>query len=89
MDEMMSCSFVGILRYSLRYRDLEEIMAERGVSVEVLRYAPILNERLRRHLRRPGASWRVDETYIRVKDVWTYLYRAIDSTGDTLISYYR
>ena len=96
MDEVIVLCVRWYLRYSLSYRDLEEIMAERRVGVDhstigrwVLRYAPVLNERLRRHLRRPGASWRVDETYIRVKDVWTYLYRAIDSTGDTLISYYR
>ena len=59
------------LRYSLTYRDLEEIMAERGLSIDhvtiwrwVQRYAPILNQRLRRELRRPDRSWRVDETYI-------------------------
>ena len=57
------------LRYSLSYRDLEEIMAERGLSVDhvtiwrwVQRYAPILNRRLRRELRHPNRSWRVDET---------------------------
>jgi len=43
-----------------------------------------LNECLRRHLRRPGGSWRLDETYAQVKGVWAYLYRAIDSTGDTI-----
>jgi transposase-like protein len=82
------------LRYSLSYWDLKEMMAERGISVDhstisrrVLRYALVLNKRLRRHLRRPGGSWRVDETYVRVKGVWTYLYRAIDSTGDTIDSY--
>jgi transposase-like protein len=91
MDEMIVLCVRWYLRYSLSYRDLEEMMTERGVGVDhstigrwVLRYAPVLNERLRRHLRRPGDSWRVDETYIRVKGVWTYLYRAIDSTGDTI-----
>ena len=66
-------------------------MAERGVCVDhstiarwVLRYAPELSKRLRRHLRRPGSSWRVDETYVRVAGAWTYLYRAIDSQGDTI-----
>ncbi len=66
-------------------------MAERGLSVDhstiarwVLRYAPVLNERLRRHVRRPAGSWRVDETYIRVNGHWTYLYRAVDSAGDTI-----
>src|SRR5437016_12560196 len=66
------------LRYSLSYRDLEEMMAERGLSVDhvtiwrwVQRYAPILNQRLRRDLRRPSRSWRVDETYVRVAGRWT------------------
>jgi IS6 family transposase len=66
------------LRYSLSYRDLEEMMAERGLAVDhvtiwrwVQRYAPILNERLRRELRHPNRSWRVDETYVRVAGKWT------------------
>jgi transposase, IS6 family len=70
------------LRYSLSYRDLEELMAERGLSLDhstvarwVLRYAPELSKRIRRHLGRPGGSWRVDETYVRVAGKWTYLYR--------------
>ena len=79
------------LRYSLSYRDLEEITVERGLSVDhvtiwrwVQRFAPILNQRLRRELRRPNRSWRVDETYVRVAGQWTYLYRAVDSAGDTI-----
>ena len=79
------------LRYSLSYRDLKEMMAERGVAVDhvtiwrwVQHYAPLLNQRLRRELRRPNASWRVDETYIKVAGNWTYLYRAVDSAGDTI-----
>jgi IS6 family transposase len=79
------------LRYPLSYRDLEEMMAERGWSVDhstiarwVLHYAPILNRRIRREMRRPNRSWRVDETYVRVAGKWTYLYRAIDSAGDTI-----
>ena len=66
-------------------------MRQRGLSVGhstvarwVLRYAPILNERMRRHLRRPNRSWRVDETYVRVAGKWTYLYRALDSEGNTI-----
>ena len=57
------------------------MMAERGLSVDrptvarwVLRYAPVLNERLRRHVRRRAGSWRVDETYVRVNGYWAYLY---------------
>jgi transposase-like protein len=79
------------LRYPLSYRDLEEMMAERGLSVDhstiarwVLHYAPILNRRIRREMRQPNRSWRVDETYVRVAGKWTYLYRAIDSAGDTI-----
>jgi IS6 family transposase len=60
------------LRYSVSYRDLEEMMAERGLSVDhvtswrwVQRYAPILNQEVRRDLRHPYRSWRVDETYVR------------------------
>src|ERR1700752_791028 len=79
------------LRYPLSYRDLEELMAERGLSVDhvtiwrwVQRYAPILNQRMRRELRHPNRSWRVDETYVRVAGKWTYLYRAVDSAGETI-----
>src|SRR6516162_259910 len=79
------------LRYCLTLRDLEELMIERGLSVDhstigrwVLRYAPELNRRVRREIRQPNRSWRVDETYIRVSGVWTYLYRAVDSGGDTI-----
>jgi transposase-like protein len=67
------------------------MMAERGLSVDhstiarwVLYYAPILNRRIRREVRQPNCPWRVDETYVRVAGNWTYLYRAIDSAGDTI-----
>jgi transposase-like protein len=67
------------------------MMVERGLAVDhstigrwVLRYAPELHKRLRRELRPPNRSWRVDETYIRVAGAWTYLYRAVDSTGETI-----
>ena len=51
---------------------------------EVSRYGPELEQRLRRHLKPTNKSWRVDETYVRVKGGWCYLYRAIDSTGATI-----
>ncbi|MBD2060034.1 IS6 family transposase [Oculatella sp. FACHB-28] len=78
-------------RYPLSYRDLEEMMAERGVEVDhstihrwVLSYAPELDKRVRPHLNLKNDSWRVDETYIEVKGEWKYLYRAVDSMGNTL-----
>ncbi len=79
------------LRYSLSYRDLEEMMLERGLHVAhttiyrwVQCYAPELEKRCRPHLKACNDSWRVDETYIKVKKVWMYLYRAVDSEGNTL-----
>ncbi len=79
------------LRYALSYRDLEEMMAERGLSVDhttifrwIQHYAPELDKRSRPHLKACNDSWRVDETYIKVKKVWMYLYRAVDSEGNTL-----
>ncbi len=79
------------LRYSLSYRDLEEMMRERGLHVDhttiyrwVQHYAAELDKRSRPHLKACNDSWRVDETYIKVKKVWMYLYRAVDSEGNTL-----
>jgi transposase, IS6 family len=90
-DDIIVLCVRWYLRYCLTYRDLEELMAERGLRVDhstiarwVLRYAPELNQRIRRHMRLPNRSWRVDETYLRVAGRWTYLYRAVDSTGDTI-----
>jgi transposase-like protein len=78
-------------RYSLSYRDLEEMMSERGVEVDhstmnrwVLKYAPELDRRIRPYLNLTNDSWRGDETYIEVKGAWKYLYRAVDSEGNTL-----
>jgi transposase-like protein len=78
-------------RYALSYRDLEEMMAERGLSVDhstinrwVLQYGPELDQRCRPHLRPTNDSWRVDETYVKVKGEDKYLYRAVDSSGQTL-----
>lgn len=79
------------LRYGLSYRDLEEMMAERGLSVDhttIFRwaqyFAPILEKKCRAKLRQTTDSWRVDETYIKVKGQWMYLYRAVDSAGATV-----
>src|ERR1700682_5199699 len=73
------------LRYPLGYRDLEEMMLERGLHVALVQhYAPELEKRCRPHLKATTDSWRVDETYVKVKKVWMYLYRAVDSVGNTL-----
>jgi len=78
-------------RYQLPYRDLEEIMRERGLAVDhvtvfrwVQRYAPQINKRMREHLKMSGASFRIDETYVKVGGEWKYLYRAVDSAGNTI-----
>jgi len=74
------------LRYSLSLRDVEELLKEHGTTVWrwLQRYGPELEERLRRHLKPTDKSWRMDETYVRVKGRWCYLYRAIDSAGATI-----
>jgi len=66
-------------------------MAERGLTVDhvtiwrwVQHYSPVLNQRIRREIRRPNRSWRVDETYVKVAGRWAYLYRAVDSAGETI-----
>ena len=77
--------------YPLSYRHLEEIMDERGVSVDhstvnrwALRFLPLIEKLSRKHRRKVGTSWRMDETYIKVKGDWTYLYRAVDKQGKTV-----
>ncbi len=79
------------LRYKLSYRDIEELIAERGIDVDhstlnrwVIRYAPLLVAEARYHKRTVGVSWRFDETYIKVRGQWKYLYRAVDKQGDTI-----
>ncbi len=82
-------------RYGISYRDLEQMMGERGVPVDhstiyrwVQRYAPEIEKRLRWQWRRPrSTSWRVDETYVKVRGRWTYLYRALDNEGNTIDFY--
>jgi transposase-like protein len=79
------------LAYSLSYRDIEELMHERGFSVDhstihrwVLHYAPQLEAAFRRKKKRVGNRWRMDESYIKVKGQWTYYYRAVDKQGQTI-----
>ena len=91
------------LRYRLTLRDLSEIMALRGIEVsyEAVRdweakLLPVMGDELRKRRRGtrrgPGASWHVDETYLKVRDRWTYLYRAVDGDGnliDAMLSEHR
>jgi putative transposase len=79
------------LAYPLSYRQVEELMEERGVSVDhatihrwVLKYSLLLEDAFHRRKRPVGRSWRMDETYIRVKGEWRYLYRAVDKQGQTI-----
>ena len=78
-------------RFQLSYRDVEEMMKERGLDVDhstvfrrVQRYAPEINKRIRQHLKMSGTSYRVDETYIKVGRACKYLYRAVDKQGNTI-----
>ena len=79
------------LMFPISYRDLELMLLDRGVEVDhstifrwIQVYAAELEKRIRPHLRLSNGSWRVDETYVRVKGRWTYLYRAVDSRGQTI-----
>ena len=78
-------------RYALSYRDLKEIAAERGLQLDhstiyrwVQEYAPEINKRTKPFLKMTCNSWKLDETYVKIKGVWHYLYRAIDKEGNTL-----
>ncbi|HDL6968756.1 TPA: IS6 family transposase [Yersinia enterocolitica] len=79
------------LAYALSLRNLEEIMAKRGIAVDhstlphwVIRLVPLLDKAFRRHKSTVGRRWRMDETYIKVKGQWKYLYRAVDTAGQTI-----
>ena len=97
--EVISVAVRWYLRYGLSYRDVEELLAERGVTVDhvtvyrrVQRFAPELIEAARPCRHAPGDRWFVDETYLKVAGKWTYLYRAVDQHGqviDVLLSVHR
>lgn len=77
--------------YSLSLRNLEEMMAERGIEVDhstvhrwVIKLVPLFEKTFRKHKQPVGKSWRMDETYIKVKGQWKYLYRAVDKAGQTI-----
>ena len=83
--------------YALSYRDIEELMLERGIAVDhatinrwIIKYAPQLEPEFRnKHKKQVGSSWRMVETYVKIKGKWYYLYRAVDKYGLQLISFYK
>jgi len=78
-------------RFSLSYRDIEELCEIRGIILDhstiqrwVIRFIPMIEKKLRRKKKSVSSSWRMDETYIKIKGKWVYLYRAVDKYGDTI-----
>jgi transposase, IS6 family len=89
--EVISLAVRWYLRYGLSYRDVEELLAERGVAVDhvpiyrwVQRFTPEFIEAARPCRHAPGDRWFVDETYVKVAGAWTYLYRAVDQHGQVI-----
>ena len=78
-------------RYALSYRDVEEILKDRGIAVDpatiqrlVYKFALIFEQEFRKRKKRVGTSWRMDETYLKVTGKWHYYYRAVDKNGSTI-----
>ena len=78
-------------RFSLSYRDLEEMASIRGAQIDhatlqrwVIKFVPLIDAAVRKRKKPVGNSWRMDETYIKVNGCWVYLYRAVDSLGNTI-----
>lgn len=89
--DMILQSIRWYLAYALSYRDIEELMAERGLTVDhstvnrwVIRYAPQLEKEFRQKKRQVGNRWRLDETYLKVRGKWKYFYRAVDKQNNTI-----
>jgi len=104
-DETMAIDFKGnhfgrdiilwgvrwYVAYPISYRQLEEMMGERGAEVDhstlnrwIVRYVPLLEKAFVARKHPAGGSWRLDETYVRIKGQWKYLYRAVDKAGATV-----
>ena len=78
-------------RFSLSYRELEEMMMIRGAEIDhstlqrwVKRFVPLIDRRVRQRKKPVNGSWRMDETYIKLNGKWVYLYRAVDKEGNTI-----
>lgn len=78
-------------RFSLSYRDLEEMASIRGAVIDhatlqrwLIRFVPLIDKEVRKRKKPTGRSWRMDETYIKLNGKWVYLYRAVDSCGNTI-----
>jgi transposase-like protein len=91
MAEIILWAVRWYLQFPISYRDLERMFLDRGLQVDhttlfrwIQAYAPELEKRIRPDLRRTNGSWRVDETYIRVRGEWVYLYRAVNARGQTI-----
>jgi len=89
--EVLTLAVRWYLRFALSYRDVEELLVERGIDVDhvtifrwVQRFTPLLVEAARPCRHRPGSRWFVDETYIKIAGCWMYLYRAIDQHGQVI-----
>ena len=92
--EVITVAVRWYLRYGLSYRDVEELLAERGVEVDhvtvyrwVQRFTPLLADAARFARHAPGDRWFVDETYVKVGGVWRYVYRAVDQHGQVIDVY--
>ncbi len=89
--EVISVAVRWYMRYGLSHRDVEELLAERGITVDhvtiyrwVQRFTAGFIEAAKPRRHAPGNRWFVDETYLKVADEWTYLYRAVDQHGQVI-----